>query len=611
MLLKSIPPKRVTDVVAWAEQHVKLPGSARSEQFDSSITPWTREPIQRLDDGHTRRMVFIKPIQAGGSVVGEIAACYWAATKTGGDIQLNWQNDDQADARWIKRIEKILMACAPVKARWPDVNSPKDRSKATKGQVIFPHANLTCQGVYTERRVASDSIKYQINEEVHDEQGWLSGRLDQAFGRLTAYWDGFSGVISNAGRKNSELHKAYEDGTQQRWEVPCPVCGQFSVLRTRWEDARPGLGGLRYDADNCRRDDGTYDYQKLAPTIRYQMPCGHEVTDDVEKRRAMSLSGRYGAPANPGAPLEFRSYTLEAVSVDYYPWLSIIMQKHKALRAMKYGDPEPWKTYLRERECVFADDSDRPLVARIVVGNFKKDREGLAGRIARFGALDRQQGSMKDGEIPHWWAVIRDVMPDGASRLVWEGKLETDEDAADVMRRHDVCPRHVVVDSGDDTTHVYQFCLRNGFNAIKGGKGEFYAHEVQDPSDIKGKKTIAVRRIFSVEKPLHEMLNMPRTQQHPEDEPQFWLYQKAGIRDRLHFLRAAKDIPWEVPNDVSPDYLAHMEAEVIEKRKDARGYDVTEWVQIRDRNDLFVCECYVAMLMEMAGLIGIQEAAQQ
>jgi phage terminase large subunit GpA-like protein len=194
---------------------------------------------------------------------------------------------------------------------------------------------------------------------------------------------------------------------------------------------------------------------------------------------------------------------------------------------------------------------------------------------------------------------------------VFEGKIETDEDVVDAVRRHDVCPRHVVVDSGDDTTHVYQFCLRHGFNAIKGGRGDMYAHEVLDPSDSKGRKTITVKRIFSQEKPLHEMLNMPPTQALPEDEPQFWLYQKAGIRDRLHYLRASKEIPWEVPSDVSSDYMAHMEAEVIEKRRDARGYDVTEWVQIRDRNDLFVCECYIAMLMEMAGLIGIQEPSQQ
>ena len=37
-----------------------------------------------------------------------------------------------------------------------------------------------------------------------------------------------------------------------------------------------------------------------------------------------------------------RSYTLEAVAIDYIPWLDLIKEKHRALRALKYGDPKPW-----------------------------------------------------------------------------------------------------------------------------------------------------------------------------------------------------------------------------------------------------------------------------
>lgn len=599
MLARAVPPARVTDVVAWAEEHVRLPGSVRSERFDSSITPWTREPIQRIDDGVTTRTVFVKPIQAGGSVVGEIALCYWAGNKSSGDIQYNWQNDEQADGRWLKRIEKILRACKPVAARWPEAKSFSDRSKSTKGQVIFPHCNLTCQGVLTARRVASDSITYQVNEEVHDEEGWLPGRIDQAFGRLTAASFPVALVISNAGRKGSELQKAFLAGSQQHWEVLCPGCGEYHVMRARWEDKKPELGGLRYNSEGCRLEDGEYDYPKLSPTIRYQFPCGHSIPDDISIRRALSLSGRYGAPRNPGAPADHRSYTLEAVSVDYIPWRSLIQQKHGALQALKWGDPEPWSKYLRERECIFADETDRPVVGRVVLSQAVRDRNGLPGRFARFASIDRQQGSLAKGELPHWWCVIRDVMPSADSLLVWEGKLLTDEDAAEVVKRHEVLPRHTVVDSGDDTTHVYQFCLRYGFHAIKGGIHNFYAH-------AEGGK-----RIFSEEKPLHLMLGSPPTKpESPLDEPLFWFYSKAGIRERLHWLRSTKEVKWEVPSDVSSDYLSHMEAEEMETRRDARGAEVNIWIQRKPRNDLFVCECYIAMLMEMGGLIGAAATAE-
>ena len=98
---------------------MKLPGSARSEQFNPDITPWIRQPLDCLNNGLTRRMTFVKPVQCGGSTVGEVAICYLLAHGTGGDLQYNWENDDKAGERWDKRIEKFLRACPAVMARWP------------------------------------------------------------------------------------------------------------------------------------------------------------------------------------------------------------------------------------------------------------------------------------------------------------------------------------------------------------------------------------------------------------------------------------------------------------------------------------------------------------
>ncbi len=594
--LNAIPPARVVDVVKWAEAFVNLPGSVRSSRFDSSQTPWTRQPIAWLDDGVTRRMTFVKPIQSGGSVVGEIALCYWVANKSGGDVQINWQNDDQADARWQKRIERILRACRPVMDRW---GGEPDRAKVSRGQWIMPHANVICQGVFTERRVASDTITYQINEEVHDESGWVPGRLEQAFGRLTAAWDGVGIVISNAGKKGSELHKAFEAGTHQRWEVKCPGCELFHVMRTKWDEKEANLGGLRYDSDGCKREDGSYNYTKLQSTIRYQFPCGHQIGDDISERRRLSLSGRYGEPRNTGARQSNRSATLDAVAVDYIPWIQLIEEKHKALKALKWGDLRAWHKYIRERECLFVDETDQPRVQEIILAPAVKSREGILDRDYRFGTLDRQQGSIAKGELPHWWGVIRDFkrLPDGRIRslLVWEGKLLTDDDAAGVMKDHDVLPGAVACDSGDDTTHVYHFCLRHGFNAIKGASNESFNH-----IDREGAQT---RRIFSPERPLHGMINAPPTSSDPNSEPLFWLYSKPGIRERLQWLRTSQMVIWETPSDVSRDYLLHNDAERIEDRR-VKGQITRAWIQIADRNDLFVCECYQAMLADYVGLIG-------
>jgi hypothetical protein len=585
----SLPPDPVASVVAWGEEHVRLPGSARSERFDSAITPWTREVIETAGDGITRKSTFIKPVQSGGSVAGEVVLCFWLATNNGGDLQYNWQNDEKAGERWTKRINKIVRACEPVMAR------AGAGLKCKKGLLVFPHCNLTVQGVFSDANVASDSIRYQINEEVHDEEGgWHPGRLQQAFNRTTAFWNSIILSISNAGYKGDQLEVAYLSGTQQKWTVKCPGCKKYHPMRTAWDEKHPYFGGLRYDSSKCKREDGSYNYNRLASTIHYQMPCGYKVLDDVKERRQLSLSGKYSEPHNKGAHISNRSFTLEAVAVDYISWLSLIEEKHRALKALKYGDPKPLCDYVRERESRFWDPEDRPFVGKVILSStLKKDREGLPGRHARLFALDYQQGNLEKGELPHWWLVIRDVMPNGDSRLAWEGKCLTDEDAIATIDRHECIRRHGVADSGFNATHVYQFCLKYGINAIKGSPEALFSH---------GKAGL---KIFSVEKPLHQVLNAPPTREDPLDEPQFWFYSKVGIRDRLAWLRGGKAVRWEVPGDVSDDYQAHMEAEEQKEKKNSEGRTTIVWQQVKTRNDLFVCECYIAMLMEMAGLIGV------
>ncbi len=77
------------------------------------------------------------------------------------------------------------------------------------------------------------------------------------------------------------------------------------------------------------------------------------------------------------------------------------------------------------------------------------------------------------------------------------------------------------------------------------------------------------------------------------------------IRDRLAWGQAPQAINWEVPADVSEDYKRHMEAEEQQEFRHAKTNEVFHlWVQVTKRNDLFVCECYLALLAEIAGLIG-------
>lgn len=593
--LAAIPPDPEASVCEWGRKHFQVVGSALSETFDPTITPWIIAPAECAADG-TRRMTFVKPIQSGGTSAGELAILYWLSRWNNGDVAYYWPSDSKSDDRWLKATEKRLRACAPVMAR----TSP-ERFKFVKGLIAFPHSNFAQLGAKSDRNVSSDSYRGIVAEELHDEAGgWTPGRLEQVFGRQTAHWNSIVFIISNAAKKGGQLYQSFEAGTKQYWEVRCPECKQFHRMRTRWTKEEAHLGGLRYDADGCRRADGGYDYNKLVGTIHFQMPCGFKVHDDVTERRALSLSGRYSEPTNPGAPLTHRSFTLEGVAIDYVPWLDLIVQKHAALRALKRGDPELWDVYKRERECLFTDPEDRPVVREMVLSSRKKDRAGLANRAMRYGLLDRQRGSAEKAELPHWWVLVQDWDEQGNSLVVWEGKCLTDGDVLDVLKRHDVKPLDVTADSGWDTSHVYSFCLQNGFCCIKvegsteAGASRTFAH----PDDS--------RRIYSPPEPLHKVLGLPPTREDPAQEPRFWHISKWGAMERFGYVRASKELRWEVPSDVSEDFKQHLESWMVDSVQNARTGELRPtWRQLRERDDLYQLCCYSCVCAEMDGLIGV------
>lgn len=591
------------DIIEFAQEFVKLPGSARSESFNLSITPWLEAPLRCGVDKTTRIGTLVKPVQSGGSVFGEILILYWILFTSGvrSFLQYNWSNDKRARERWESRIEAVLKSCVLVREKMKALA----RFEGQKCEIDFGSVFFRMQGAFVPDNLDSDSVRFQINEEVH---AWEPGHLKKARNRSTAVHNYKSFDISNAGKVGDQLHQSHDAGTKEWWQVKCPGCGLFHIMRTRWEESKPQLGGLRYDAEPARRKDG-YDYNKIRSTLRYQMPCGYLVRDIPRDRRQLSLSGKYTEPTNTGAEISHRSWSYDAVTVDYIDWMQLIKDKHDALRARRYGDLEPWHRYITERECIFYDPDDVPVTGRVtLVQGVKKNRDGLPEPKLRLFSLDRQQGEISKGEFPYWWLLIRDVVMDESgvrSLLVYEGKMEMDEQVIGVLNDHKCNMWQGVADSGDDTMHVYAFCLQHGINAIKGGKDAFYSHED------------GARRIFSPERPLHAMIKarskfpyVPTNEGSRPDprEPMFWLYSKSGIRERLFWLR--NEAKWETPEDVSEDYQRHQEAEERVAMKNSRTGETTyEWVQQKTRNDQFVNECYIAMQIEMAGMI-IKEEKQ-
>src|SRR4051812_9385834 len=89
-------PGEVPDVIEWAERTVEFPDSTRSTGFVASITPWLIEPMRKAVDIATKRVTYVKPVQSGGSALGEVLMLFWIVFGRG-IFQYNWANDKRAE----------------------------------------------------------------------------------------------------------------------------------------------------------------------------------------------------------------------------------------------------------------------------------------------------------------------------------------------------------------------------------------------------------------------------------------------------------------------------------------------------------------------------------
>lgn len=614
-------PRELEPVIPWTDKYYRVNGGI--EYFKTAESPWLIEPLQMMDDPLIASETFIKPIQVGGTSCGEIMLLR-RALDSHGQLSYHWPTDDKAKDRWEKWTEKHIRACAPLKNILP---------WEYENMLIKFKTGLTFSmvGVFNPGNLDSDTVGIIINEEVHQ---WETGRLQKARGRQTRVDFPKFITISNAGHHGSDLHTEYNNGTQQHYENYCPGCKQHHTMRTRWEDSHPDLGGLRYDSEGCKRPDGTFDYNRLVPTIRYQFPCGYPMPDDIALRRESATRGRYSQPYNTGAQPTNRSHTLQAVACHNIRWLDLIQEKHNALRSLKTGDDKAWKQYCQERESIFYNPEDhRPFTGAVLTTTGAvKNRTGLPDEAAKAFAFDWQQGFKHLGELTHYWGIIESVRQDCSSQVLWAGKVDDETELIATLQAHGITEEIGLadgfIDASKNTKHILSFCYRNGINAVQGNASGKGAWKWPDGST----------RYYSTKKYIYRELNMPpkydlvltrqpngdRAMMEDPDEPYIILYNKAGLLKNHFFLREMKSnilahnpkatpdqyIERIIPGDIGEDYLKHHAAWERDHTATAarKMGEVEGFKQVRRADHLMSCTTYIDLGKDICGWLGDQLA---
>lgn len=433
------------DVVKWAEDNVRI-GSLENSGQQGAFTLDSREywagPLYAMDDAATRGITVISGTQNGKTLTVNVYIAFRIARKPC-NIMCMAPNENLAKRNSEKRLGPLLAAIPEVVAKMP-----RDRSLKKKLDIQFADCALLMVGSGSPTQSSSTPCEVVVIDELDKCAGSDGNEADSAalaeertknFPRRKII------KTTTPTREDGRGWVSYLSGTQERYMVPCPHCGERIILLFQ---------NVKWSAD-AKLPNGEWDDDIVQSTARYECQCCGGVISDAAKLRAIRLASelhdRGWVATNPKPKPHHRSFHLSSLYAPTLSWSDIALA---FLDFKRRGDVQNFvNSWLAE-----------PYVSDSVVywDSPKADAAALA-------AVDIPEGAETclvmtvDCQVDHYWAVIRrHEMKTGHSVPVWHGRLETIDDVRAKQLEHAVPDGRVIMDEGYRTDDVRLACMRYG-----------------------------------------------------------------------------------------------------------------------------------------------------
>lgn len=562
----------------WAAEHVKPPGSARSTRFDVSATPWLREPLEFSCDNRVAEQVIILPTGSGKTTIIDVKVPH-AIAEDPGSILIGMQSDPDAKEYAEERLYPILDAIDPLKP----ILSRLNRHARRKDALMLPHMTVFIGGS-NKTNFQRKSVRVFIVDEA-----WLvkHGLIEEGRARLHNRWNGRIIILSQGGdthvlagvqKVETELFGAWQRTDRRKYGMICPDCGEthpWTMRQVKYEDAT--------------LPDGTIDETAILQSASYECAgrCKTRFEDKKPIRRMLSMASVYEV-TNPNHLARHHGWTAPAPAMFHESWGSLALGWKKAMMAKHQGDSEPFKIFITKRLAEFwKDDEDAP--GAVLGGAGYKlseyaNGEKWDGEVYRFMTIDRQRD--------HFWAVVRAWKPDGASRLLYEGKVLTVEMCREIQQRFKVIDDYTFQDAQHATGDVYDDCVKYGWVALHGSDDSGFTWNLPKRRPIR-KFFTPLRRAAA---PLGGVARYI-----------FWSNEK--VKDILMQLRAGRGASWQTADDISAHYQLQINSESKRPHINRKTKRVSEIYQVIGSrpNHIFDCEAEQIVAALIKGVLGGHE----
>lgn len=451
------PPPKLT-VSQWADRYRKLSREASAEpgQWRTDRAPYQLEIMDAVNDPEIEEIIIMSSSQIGKTEI-ELNIIGYYIHLDPCPIMVILPNVKPMAEDWSRdRLTPMIRDTEVLAERMNNFKSKKGNSVLHKK---FPGGQIVIAGANSAASLASRPMRILICDEV-DRFPASAGNEGDPIGlaekRTITYWNRKKIYVSTPTIEGaSRIEKEYEKGTQEKWCIKCPYCGEYVFIN---------FYGIKFQHE--------WISEKVVKVwdIKFQCPeCHHH----FDERTWKSQPGKWVAE-NPDVR-GIRSFHLNAFVSPWYSWDAIIKEwleakdeptKLKVVKNTLFG--ETWKEKLE------VDDEDKLLERRE-----KYEAELPEGVLLLTCGVDTQDDRL-EYEIVGWgkgkesWGIeygfIIGRPDDSTTWQMLDDRLSKIYHFADGRGFGIAC---TCIDSGGHyTTEVYRFCKRNEHRRIVAIKGQ-------------------------------------------------------------------------------------------------------------------------------------------
>ena len=458
----------------WAEDNYTVPVSAIPGPWRSENSPWVRKPMEDFANNAIRQITILCAAQSAKTETMLVILC-WIIAEDPSPTMWVTSSDEEALKFCNERLMPALRLCEPVRTQ-----IPHERTLAKSQEILFPTMALECVGANAKAKLQSRSRRFLLLDEVRN---WPDWALPMVMMRVRTWWNSRVVVLTTPEKVHDTVHLQFLDGSQCHYHVPCLGCGrkaplEFENLKAEHPETHKCVkwGEIPGALDADRK----WDFNKLAPYIRYVCPaCGHMHEDRPQIRRRIALEGEW-VSHNPKAPAHLVSYTWSALLPPWVKWHRLVEQFLLANAALEFGNWEPLKSFITESLGKPWEDRLRFAKTEGYIDDRVTDFSAPFVEARRFMCIDVQGRGGR-----HFYWSIHSFAQGGAHRVIAFGRAWSVDELRSAASEHRVDSPNVAIDSGHWAAEVYKYIMESGvlpngdyaWKAMKGDKAPYYVVE--------------------------------------------------------------------------------------------------------------------------------------